>query len=305
MSHPIRPRKPPLALLMSLVPPGFGQLYNGQLNKALWLFLIFALLCVPGVAAVALYLPRGWMILALVLGLALTLAVWLYGMADAWLVARGRPDYVPPAWQTSVVYPLALILCSVLILPLSIGYVRGHLVESFRVPSASMAPTVLPGDILFADKRYNCPGCKGEVRRGDIAIFSYPNDRTRYYIKRIIGLPGDRVRVEKGSVEVNGKPLEVGREAVDGRTLVTEAIGGRRWQVLEARASGGSAKPDVDITVPSGRVFVLGDNRPAATDSRDFGTVPLRDVVGKARQVWFSKGSEGVRWNRLGLVLDR
>ena len=59
-----------------------------------------------------------------------------------------------------------------------------------------------------------------------------------------------------------------------------------------------------EITVPDGSVFVMGDNRSATKDSREFGTVPLMDVVGKARQIWFSRGAEGIRWKRLGKVVD-
>jgi signal peptidase I len=120
-----------------------------------------------------------------------------------------------------------------------------------------MQPTLLPGDILFADKRYNRPGFKQAVQRGDIAIFVYPNDRTTYYIKRIVGLPGDVVDVDGGQ-----------------------------------------------LTVPAGEVYVMGDNRTASKDSRNFGTVPLQDVVGKARQLWFSSDKGTIRWERLGKVVE-
>lgn len=295
------PRRPLYAVLMSLILPGFGQLYNGEVNKAIWLFLAFSLLSIPGVVLIALYLPSAWMMPMLILGLILTLSVWVYGLWDAWRCARERSTYVRAPWQVSSVYVLVFILCDILAVPLLTGYVRAHQVEAFTVPSASMMPTIEPHDFIFADKRYNCPGCHTAVQRGDIAIFVYPNNRTRYYIKRIIGLPGDRVQIKGQAVSVNGQPLTVRTQTKQHTIRVTEAEGQRHWQV-EWRDAGPAT--DIDTTVPPGQVYVLGDNRSAATDSRTFGTVPLRDVVGKARQIWFSWGEGGVRWSRLGRVLD-
>jgi len=287
---------------MSMVLPGFGQLYNGEVNKAIWLFLGFALLSVPGVALVALYLPGGWMMPALLLSLTATLSLWAYGMFDAWRQARLRREYMPERWQVSGAYLLVLIICNALALPLLIDYVRTHQVESFRIPSASMEPTVLKGDILFADKRYNCGGCKHRIRRGDIAIFTYPNDRTLKYIKRIIALPGDRVQIKGKDIRVNGNPLSPQSGAAAPGMETVESEGDRRWRVLWGQSD--QPPPDADLVVPPGQVFVLGDNRSASTDSRRFGTVPMQDVVGKARQIWFAHGPEGIRWQRLGLTLE-
>ena len=286
----IQPRKPLVALLMSLVLPGFGQLYNGQVNKAIWLFLAFALISVPGIAIIALYLPAGLTVATLVLSLITVVALWLFGMADAWLQASQLRTYALGDWQCSGVYGLVFLLCSGLALPLLIDYVRTYQLEPFRIPSGSMAPAVLQGDLLFADKRYNRAGWAGipgghtsSIARGDIAIFTYPNDRTLKYIKRIIGLPGDRVHIENGQVQING-------------VLLPEA------SVAEAGSK--RAQTGLDTTVAAGQVFVMGDNRSNSTDSRDFGSVPMQDVVGKARQVWFSSDRDGVRWQRLGKVLE-
>ncbi|MDZ4262959.1 MAG: signal peptidase I [Pseudomonadota bacterium] len=296
------PRKPLFALAMSLVLPGFGQLYNGEPNKAIWLFLCFALLNIPGMALVALYLPGAWMMPALVASLLLTLLVWLYGMVDAWRSAGHKQEYQLLGWQLSGIYLLILLLCNALALPLLINYVRQHQVESFRIPSSSMEPSVLRGDILFADKRYNCPNCNTGVERGDVAIFVYPNNRTLNYIKRVIALPGDSVRIAGRSVWVNDTPLTVEEITGAAGILVTEAIDGRQWQVQWTQTDPQAS--DMVLTVPPGHAFVLGDNRDASQDSRTFGTVPLRDIVGKARQVWFSSASEGVRWGRFGKVID-
>lgn len=301
--HSIHRRKPLVALAMSFVLPGFGQLYNGEPNKAIWLFLSFALLSIPGVAVIALYLPPAWMIAALVVGLILALSIWVFGMVDAWRVAKRLQAHVLAAWQLSGVYALVFLLCNALAMPLLINHVRAHQVGSFRIPSTSMEPSVRQGDILFADKRYNRPEASTAVRRGDIAIFTYPNNRTLNYIKRVIALPGDHVRVAGQAVWVNGQPLTVKAQPAPDGIDVTESIDGRQWQVKWAPAA--KPVPDVELTVPAGQAFVLGDNRSTSTDTRHFGTVPLFDIVGKARQVWFSADArEGVRWSRFGLVLE-
>src|SRR5712691_7677066 len=99
-------RAPIIAALMSFILPGFGQLYNGELNRAAWLFLCFAFLGIPGVALIALYLPSAWMMPTLLVSLALTLLIWLYGMIDAWRGAMHSRDRMPQAWQVSGVYML-------------------------------------------------------------------------------------------------------------------------------------------------------------------------------------------------------
>ncbi|WP_323128844.1 signal peptidase I [Thiothrix litoralis] len=250
-------RQPWFAAFMSLILPGYGQLYNGDINKATWLFLGFSLLAIPVMVVIALYLPVSWTFPTLLLSLLTIIGLWGYSVVDAFRTARRLQDYVLKPWQRGSLYVLVLLLCNGITLPLLTDFVRDHWVESFHIPSASMQPTLLPGDILFADKRYNRPGFKQAVQRGDIAIFVYPNDRTNYYIKRIIGLPGDVVDVDGGQ-----------------------------------------------LTVPAGEVYVMGDNRTASKDSRNFGTVPLQDVVGKARQLWFSSDKGTIRWERLGKVVE-
>ena len=321
MPAAMTPRKPLVAALASLVLPGFGQLYNGDLNRAIWLFLSFALLCIPAVALVALYLPDRLMLPILALGFVAAIGVWGYAIWDAWRGARQNTTLTVKPWQISGVYALVFVLCDLLALPLLTLNVRQHQVEPFRIPSASMEPGVRAGDFIWADKRYNCPGCRQGVHRGDIAIFAYPNDRSVRYIKRVIGLPGDDIQFLDRKILVNGQALQRAA-APSSEGVVTEAIDGRQWQVqwgkpLAATPGAAPVAPipplnradtgrvgSLRFTVPDGQVFVLGDNRRSSIDSRNFGTVPMQDILGRARQVWFSSDSNGVRWDRLGQVLQ-
>lgn len=299
----LRPQ-PALAAFKSLVLPGLGQWHNGQVERAVWFFLAFALLCVPGVALVALALPPAWTAPALALGLLLTLGVWLGAVVDAWRMARrgaARAALAAPAtgstpvWRMAGVTLLLILLCDVVALPLLMLAVRGYAVEPFRIPSASMAPALWPGDLVFADKRYAHRFFGAPVRRGDVAVFTYPNDRTVLYVKRVVALPGDRVQLRDGAVFVNGEESRVpAQPAPPQGTPPAPTPGAQAVAALQPR----------DFVVPAGQVFMLGDWREGSTDSRQFGTVPMADVVGRVRQVWFSWGPQGVRWERLGHVVQ-
>jgi signal peptidase I len=302
MNPSLLEHRPWLALLMSLVLPGYGQLYNGALNKAIWIFLSFAFSTIPLGALIAIYLPDAWLISALAVCTLASVAVWVYGMVDAWREAKQSVAFARKSWQVSGMYLAALVFSGLFTLPLLYTYVRGHWIEPFRIPSNSMAPGILSGDFLIADKGYNCPGCKHAVKRGDIAIFVYPNDRTQHYIKRIVGLPGDRVQMKGKELIVSGQSLKRSETTSSIGVEVIEAIDGREWRVLWSAS--GQTPEDSDVIVPPGHVLVLGDARMLSKDSRVFGTVPLQDVVGRARQLWFSSGPEGVRWYRLGKVLQ-
>lgn len=301
MVSELKPRKPLMAALMSLILPGFGQLYNGEVNRGLLLFIGFALCSVPLVVLIALLLPSALTLPMLVLATLISIGLWIYGVANAWNTARRLSAYSLKPWQRSSAYLLMFLSAVLFILPAMTQYARSNLVESFRAPSGSMEPSVMRGDIFFANKLYNCPQCPTALARGDIGIFVYPNNRTLYYVKRIIALAGDTVEIKQRHIFVNGQPLSDDEsEGLQDNVIVTEKQGEAEYQV-QWSASDNTAM--AELTVPSGQVFVLGDNRSASNDSRKFGTVPMRDVVGRAEQVWYSKGEDGVRWDRLGMLL--
>jgi signal peptidase I len=306
-------RRPRRALLAGLLMPGLGQIYCGEIARAVLYLLGFALL-LPSLTWLAVRGPRVLLCPIVIAAALATLAVYLGGAVAAYRSARRLgPGFTPGPWQRATAY-LALFLAGhgFVLTPLA-SYVRNDLLETFKVPSASMLPAILPGDRFFADKRVGRPGGP-KLERGDIAVFRYPNDRTTLYVKRIVGLPGDRIAIVGTSITVNGIELrreethDLGDPSLD-RLLADhrafrEATDGKSYVVLWRKDDAGE-RPSLTLTVPNGQVFVLGDNRDAAQDSRHFGVLPLADVTALARQVWFSTDrQDGTRLRRVGKLLE-
>ncbi|MEO5362637.1 MAG: signal peptidase I [Magnetococcus sp. DMHC-8] len=202
--------------------------------------------------------------------------------------------------------------------------IRTFIIEPFKIPSGSMIPTLLVGDYLFVSKLaygHRLPFARARVgmgagpQRGDVAVFEYPQDPRKDYIKRIIGLPGDRLTYRNKRLYLNGEPVsyeatgqffyknEHGQE--------TESL--RLTEKLPPSEGTDAAAHDVlvrpfsyadiaDTTVPPGHYFVMGDNRDNSNDSRVWGFVPAYRLVGKALILFWSwDHQEGrLRWDRLG-----
>lgn len=312
--------KPLLAMAGSLAMPGLGQVYLGDPVRGA-MFLVAVAFAVPFAARLGLAAPPRLLSMVTLLGVAAAVGIYLWSAVDAFRRAA-RAVVVAPSWRRPGVYLLYATMGYALVLSPSTTYVRDNLLETFVVPTGSMMPTIVPGDRILADKRV---GRREGVKlwRGALAVFIYPNDRTSVFIKRVIGLPGDRIDIDGPRLRVNGKDaaseggnVEMGTTTSPPGLRLAAERGDRGdyhvlWPTTEAARgehpgadrSSGSAAPS-SFVVPDGQVFVLGDNRAAALDSRRFGTVPLADIQAVARQVWFSSHrGEGVRWGRIGTVL--
>lgn len=177
--------------------------------------------------------------------------------------------------------------------------VRGLVLEAFKIPSASMLPTLQIGDYLLVNKlRYGVriPGSRrwlvryDRPRPGDVIVFTNPKTPTVTYVKRVIAVEGEVVEIRDKELLVNGVPRQV-----------PSAVFTQRER-LQAETHRDNIGP---LVVPRGRVFVLGDNRDHSFDSRFWGFVKMIDVEGKALAVyWSADGDEGsVRWDRIGKVI--
>ncbi len=305
-------RKPLVAMAGSLIMPGLGQVYNGELTKGLSLFLIFAFV-LPVFSYIGVCGPSSWLLGFVLVAVLLGLAIYFHCVRDAYVSAKriGAGYRLQPCNQPYFYLGL-LFFGYFFVLGQLTDYVKQDLIHAFKIPpmAKSMAPALLPGDQFFADKRINSPGTQ-KVRRGDAAVFIYPNDRTTIYVKRVIGLPGDQIEIRDDDVLVNGKSIR-GEEVKDlGSSELNAMLSdhvayrehGERGDYIALWKRDRSDAP-LRFSVPNGQIFLLGDNRDNSSDSRNFGPVSLTDLIGKARQVYFSRGEHGIRLGRIGTRLD-
>lgn len=220
------------------------------------------------------------------------------------------PEARRPRWidWTAGLFPVLLVVL----------LARSFLFEPFRIPSGSMMPTLIPGDLILVNKlayglRLPVTGTRllggGLPERGDVIVFHHPLDRRMIYIKRVIGLPGDEVVYLDKRLVVNGERMRQSRprgRALPGEkekwlTMRAEQIGSRTHRILldpkvtpEVKPVQGVSAGDacrysargIVCQVPAGSYFVMGDNRDNSLDSRYWGFVPEKNIVGRAFLIW-------------------
>ncbi len=198
---------------------------------------------------------------------------------------------------------------------------RSFLVEPFRIPSGSLEPTLVVGDLIVTNKfsyglRLPVLHTKlvkvGEPKRGDIVVFRWPPDPSIDYIKRVVGLPGDHITYIDKVLYVNG----VAATQSDFKETTNTDDQGNTWPVVEAQEDLLGIKheiflrPDmpaqnISVVVPPGQYFMMGDNRDDSYDSRSWGFVPEQNLVGRAFAIWFSwdNTDHRIRWSRIGELI--
>lgn len=217
-------------------------------------------------------------------------------------------------------------------------FIRAFVIEAFKIPSGSMIPTLSVGDHIFVNKfayGLRIPLTKhrfltfGAPSRGDVVVFIYPVDEGKDFIKRVVGLPGDRIRLEGEDVWVNGErlkrlALEVAPYPADRRRLlvrdghlrtIPSTPGWRDFDYYEehlgeidhiVQYEKNLGRQGFEVQVPPGKYFVMGDNRDNSADSREWGFVPAENVKGKAMFVWLSLDRDrgGIRWHEFGRWIE-
>jgi len=178
--------------------------------------------------------------------------------------------------------------------------IRAFVVQAFKIPSGSMKPTLLIGDHILVSKfiyGVKIPYFRKTLipvrdpKRGEIIVFIYPEDRSKDFIKRVIGVGGDTIEIRNKKIFLNGMPYEDKYGVYVDGFVIPGAI--------QPRDNFGP------VTVPKGSVFTMGDNRDQSYDSRFWGFVDLKDVMGKAYVIYWSwdKEERSLRWNRLGSLI--
>ncbi|MFN7085541.1 MAG: signal peptidase I [Burkholderiales bacterium] len=251
--------------------------------------------------------------LVMFLLLVFTGAIWLL---DHYVLRRRRGAGSPEPWW--VEYPKSFFPVILVVFLL-----RSFLVEPFKIPSGSMLPTLLVGDFILVNKftygiRLPIVNVKlvevNQPRRGEVMVFRYPENPSLDYIKRVVGLPGDRIEYRGKRLWINGEEIKIVpageyNYVETGLNFVTaqrylEQLGGQQHAILVqpevpgVQPGGVRAFPFRDncayndagfsCTVPAGHYFLMGDNRDSSSDSRYWGFVPDANIVGKAFLIWWN-----------------
>ncbi len=159
------------------------------------------------------------------------------------------------------------------------GFIRTFVVQAFKIPSGSMRPTLLEGDLILVNKfiygakvpftDLRLPKAR-DLKRGDVIVFIYPEDRTKDFIKRLVAFPTEIAEIKNGTIYINDKPL-------------LDPVFNQKFYYNR----GDLAQEGSKVTVPAGDYFVLGDNSASSKDSRYWGFVPGRNILGKAMIIYW------------------
>ena len=191
--------------------------------------------------------------------------------------------------------------------------IRSFLAEPFNIPSGSMKPNLLEGDFIFVSKwsygysRHSLPFSLKLIpkkifskipKRGDVVVFKNPKDNRTDYIKRVIGIPGDKIRVINGQIEINGNLIikKITQPFIDKRYNANtrkrkylEFFFDKEIEVLDLYDNGINTPDNTELfVVEENKIFVMGDNRDNSFDSRMIGQIPIKNLVGKAQFIFFS-----------------
>jgi signal peptidase I len=264
----------------------------------------------------------------LVILIAISILLWLFDVF--FLVSRRNAlkermsselrtdEEITEATRPPFLVDLARSLLPIFIIVLIL---RSFLIEPFRIPSGSMMPTLLVGDFILVNKftygiRLPVINAKvipiSEPKRGDVVVFRYPENPSIPYIKRVVGLPGDHVvyHIANKMLYINDEPIPqkvigpyqgIGEgSGMTGADEKTENLQGVEHSILLLpNRNLNTPMPYMDMTVPVGHYFVLGDNRDNSRDSRFWGTVPEENLIGRAFLIWMN-WDRGVHWDRIG-----
>lgn len=271
-------RIPLIAALLSLVAPGLGQLYNGQILKGICFFL--ASFLIPIILALAGLQSQFYGLALIVL---FSLCLWLFIIGEAFFSARRKKEVVLKKYNKWYVYlPIILLMIGSLVIPRDIVVNIANETlrfRAYRMATGSMEPTLSVGDHIITDFRYFE---KNELQSGDLVVLQYPRDPTKLFVKRVIALEGETIEIKDKQVYVNDEAIPEG------------------YKVHKSISIGEAWRDNIEpVVVPAGHCFVLGDNRDNSMDSRAWGSVPMSSIKGKPVYIYWAKDKK-----RIGKKVD-
>ncbi len=281
----IKPRKPFLALLISLV-PGLGQIYNGQVKKGLMFLLID--LIVPFLFGWSGILKNFNGFIAL---LVFTVLFMIYRMADGFVSGRKLKNYEVKRYNQWYIYLGYFIAFSTIRTYIDLPFSTG--IQTFIITSVSMNPTMQPGDRVVTSVDYYD---NHTIGRGDIVVFNPPNGE--FWIFRVIGMPNDSLEVKDGVVYINNYSHETTKTKeydLEGFGVIqyNEEISPDKT-ITTLRGNRFTAKDFERIIIPENEYFLMGDNRDNAHDSRYLGTIKREDIVGRVLYTYWGNASNRI-----------
>ena len=274
-------RNPWLAFILTQICPGLGQVYNGDLRWAAISVLLSFVIAL--VSMIFLFDNLSKLLFAVLIGLGVDLLLSI----QAFRFSKRAGEVELRSYQHWWVYCLFIVF--IYGLPDGYGLLMPSRIRSFQIPSESMVPNLLVGDRLIAD---GWAYWGGEPRRGDVVVFDYPKDPSIKFVKRLVGLPGDKVEVRDGHLLLNGQ-LVVSRKVSEGLdrsglpvTQFLESLGDREHTLQRVEPENDRSYGPIEI--PPGKYFMMGDNRDRSSDSRVWGFVSRDQIIGPMRYVFFS-----------------
>jgi signal peptidase I len=297
-----------LAILLSLIMPGLGQVYCGRLKRGLVLNFLNILPLPIIIGLFSLSDSPSLMLIAIALILAGGI-VQLTAIIDSAFLAKRSAGYRLKDYNSSLVYVLLVLIVT----GGGVGsalYLRSQRLEAYRVPAASCYPTIVPNDRILVNKNaYK----KNDPQRGDLVVHICPFDRRSNYIKRIVAVAGDTVEMKDNQLFINGRELsrrKLPESAPDNISVTVkgkqlkgqvfeEMNGDTKYNIFLSKTPQNQTAADFEkITVPEHYCFVLGDNRNDSIDSRQFGPIPLATIKGRADYIYWPAKD----WSRFGKI---
>lgn len=293
---------PILVLILTYLFPGMGHIYCGKLIRG-YILLIFPFVIIAIFALVGVLNNfNGLLILVSIL-----ILYWVIMMVDAYLTAKrykfeNAKDYNKPRYYIGYCILLVLILLLMI-------QIRNKTIQAFSIPAGSMVPTLIVGDNIMVDKSYYK---NNDLKRGDLIVFKFPDDTQIAFIKRVIGLPGDKLNIKGRNIYINGKLSD---QKYTGEYEYNYENELKTMDEYSVRMDDNSFKVIYDskvpekskfklsfpLVVPDNHFFSLGDNRDNSYDSRFWGFVPIENIIGRAKYIYLSyNDNDKIRWNRLG-----
>jgi signal peptidase I len=254
-----------LAFLLSFVVPGLGQIYNGSPLRGILLFVGYWLLFIAFVGLTRL-IHSFWGLACILL---IPLIISIVIAADA-ATRAARLKMIRLKWYNKwYLYVCILLFAHMAFIP-AVGWVaRDHIrgVRGYKMPSVSMEPFLKPGDYLVAKVEWFDDRIPA---RGEVVVFPLPEDTSKDFLKRVIGLPGEQLQIKDKIVFINGQRLE------------------DPWGVYYSNVIVPARDNLPPITIPNGSVFVMGDNRDYSYDSRFWGCVEIKNITARALFIYWS-----------------